>query len=139
MKLRNEGWQMTRFCVIGGLSVFIYYSLLYGCTEFLSIWYILSAFVAFVGYYATNFSLQKFWAFRDKSTRYIKRQLIQFTIMAIGNWIINTSLLYVLVEYAGLWYMFAQAILTVVVSVIAYFALRYIFTTQSVLHYVSND
>lgn len=125
--LLQEGGQIVRFSVVGAFSVFTYYALLYGLTEFVGLWYILSAFAAFIGYYIENFLFQKFWAFRNKDRRYIKRQLVQFTLMAIGNWVLNTSLLYVLVEYAHMWYMLAQGILTIVVSIIAYFALRYIF------------
>lgn len=123
----QESGQIVRFSIVGAVSVFTYYTLLYGLTEFVAMWYVLSALVAFVGYYLVNFLFQKFWAFRNKDKKYIKRQLAQFTVMAVGNWILNTFLLYVLVEYAHMWYMFAQAILTIVVSIIAYFALRYIF------------
>jgi len=133
MKLFNEGGQMARFCITGALSVFTYYAILIGATELFHVWYIASAFLAFLSYFVTNFTLQKIWAFRDKSIQYIKRQLIQFSIMAVCNWTINTTLLYVLVEYAGMWYVSAQMILTIVVSIIAYFCLRYIFSTQLVL------
>ena len=128
--LSKEGGQVVRFSIVGAVSVFTYYALLYGLTEFADVWYILSALAAFIGYYAVNFLFQKFWAFRNKDRKYIKRQLVQFTIMAVGNWILNTSLLYVLVEYAHMWYMLAQGILTIVVSIIAYFALRYIFRRE---------
>lgn len=123
----ERGSQILRFSFVGALSVFTYYALLYGLTEFFRIWYIISAAVAFVGYYIVNFSLQKIWTFRNKSKRYIKRQLTQFTLMAIANWTLNTSLLYVLVEYGHMHYMLAQGILTIIVSIIAYFALRWIF------------
>lgn len=126
----QESTQVTRFSIVGGLSVFVYYFLLFGLTEFFSVWYILSAAVAFLGYYCINFSLQKFWAFQNKDKKYIRRELTQFTIMAIGNWILNTSLLYFLVEYAHMHYMLAQGILTIIVSIIAYFALRWIFRNE---------
>jgi putative flippase GtrA len=128
--LSQEGGQVVRFSIVGAISVFTYYALLYGLTEFAAVWYILSALAAFVGYYIVNFLCQKFWAFQNKDKKYIKRQLAQFTIMAVGNWILNTFLLYVLVEYAHMWYMLAQGILTIVVSIIAYFALRYIFRRE---------
>lgn len=127
MVLWKEGGQITRFSVVGALSVFTYYTLLYVLTEYASVWYVASAAVAFVGYYVVNFSLQKCWAFQNKSKVDIRRQLCQFTVMAVGNWLLNTSLLYVLVEYAQMWYMLAQGILTVIVSIVAYFVLRWIF------------
>ncbi|MEX1112116.1 MAG: GtrA family protein [Candidatus Andersenbacteria bacterium] len=125
--LSKESGQISRFAVVGALSVLTNYALLYGLTEYAGLWYILSAFVAFLGYYTLNFSLQKYWAFQNKSRQAIKRQLSHFTIMAIGNWILNTSLLYVLVEYVHMWYILAQGILTAAVSIISYFALRWIF------------
>lgn len=125
--ISKESGQISRFSIVGGVSVVTYYALLYGFTEFFGLWYIASALVAFGGYFATNFSLQKYWAFKNRSKKYINRQLFQFTMMAIGNWVLNTSLLYVFVEYGGLHYMLAQAILTILVSIIAYFCLRYIF------------
>ncbi len=123
----KESGQIIRFLTIGVLSVFTYYTLLYSLTEFVRLWYIWSAFGAFCGYCIVNFFFQKFWSFKNKDKKYIKRQLAEFTVMAIGNWVVNTSLLYVLVEYAHMWYMLAQGILTIVVSVVAYFALKYIF------------
>lgn len=123
----REGGQISRFSLVGVFSVTTYYALLYGLTEFAHVWYIASAVAAFVGYYVVSFTLQKFWAFRNRSKEHIRKQLAQFTLMAMGNWILNTSLLYVLVEFFHMWYLLAQGILTVVVSIIAYFALRWIF------------
>lgn len=123
----KEGAQITRFSLVGALSVLVYYGMLCTLTELLHVWYITSAFVAFLGYYIVNFSLQKCWAFQNKSKQYIKRQLTQFTAMAVGNWILNTTLLYLLVEYAHWHYLLAQGMLTIVVSIIAYFVLRWIF------------
>ncbi|MEK7547184.1 MAG: GtrA family protein [Patescibacteria group bacterium] len=122
-----ESGRITRFLVVGGISVFTYYTLLYGLTEFAGVWYVVSAAIAFVVYYGVNFSLQKFWTFKNKDRKYVNQQLLQYSIMSLGNWILNTSLLYVLVEYLNLWYMLAQVILTVVVSIIAYFGFRWIF------------
>jgi putative flippase GtrA len=125
--LFGEGAQISRFSLVGAFSVTTYYALFYGLTEYAHVWYIASAMVAFGGYYVVSFTLQKYWAFRNRSKERIRQQLAQFSLMAVGNWILNTSLLYVLVEYFGMWYLLAQGILTVVVSIIAYFALRWIF------------
>lgn len=125
--LLGEGAQISRFSLVGVFSVTTYYALLFGLTEFAHVWYIASAIVAFGGYFVVSFNLQKHWAFRNRSKERIKQELAQFSLMAVGNWILNTSLLYVLVEYFHMWYLLAQGILTVVVSIIAYFALRWIF------------
>ncbi|MDO8593682.1 MAG: GtrA family protein [bacterium] len=125
--IREEGGRVGRFLIVGSLSVVTYYALLWGLTEFAGVWYIASAIVAFVGYYFVNFLSQKYWAFKNKDRDALNRQLAQYTLMAVANWVINTVLLYVLVEYLHLHYMVAQAILTVLVSIIAYFGFKYIF------------
>lgn len=125
--LVEESGRVGRFFAVGSLSVITYYVLLYGLTEFAGVWYIASAVVAFVGYYFVNFLSQKYWTFKNKDRKALNRQLAQYTLMAVANWIINTVLLYVLVEYLHLYYLLAQAILTVLVSVLAYFGFKYIF------------
>lgn len=128
--LVEEGGRVGRFLIVGSLSVVTYYALLYGLTEFAGVWYIASAVVAFVGYYFVNFLSQKYWTFRNKDRKALNRQLAQYTLMAVANWVVNTVLLYILVEYLHLYYLLAQAILTVLVSVIAYFGFKYIFRSK---------
>ena len=123
--LLQESGQIVRFLVVGSLSVFTYYAFLWSLTEYAGVWYVASAIVAFLVYYCVNFVSQKYWTFRNLDTKALNSQLVKFTLMASANWIINTSLLYVMVEYLHMWYMFAQAILTVVVSAIAYLCFKF--------------
>src|SRR3989344_160798 len=129
--LREEGGRVGRFLLVGGLRVITSFSLLWRLTEFAGVWYIVSAVVACVGYYFVNFLSQKYWTFKNNDRDALNRQLIQYTLMAIANWAINTVLLYVLVEYVYLHYILAQVILTVLVSVIAYFGFKYIFRSKT--------
>ena len=123
--LLQESGQIVRFLVVGSLSVFTYYAFLWSLTEYAGVWYVASAIVAFLVYYCVNFVSQKYWTFRNLDTKALNSQLVKFTLMASANWIINTSLLYVMVEYLHMWYMFAQAILTIVVSAIAYLCFKF--------------
>ena len=125
--LPKEGGQITRFLLGGGFSVVVYYTLLHGLTDYAGLWYVASAVVAFVIYFAINFSCQKFWAFRNMSREALNRQLFWYSSAAGANWVLNTSLLYVLVEYLGLWYMYAQGILTILASIASYFVFKRIF------------
>ena len=123
--LLQESGQIVRFLIVGSLSVFTYYAFLWGLTEYAGVWYVASAIIAFFAYYCVNFVSQKYWTFRNLDTKALNSQLAKFTLMAIANWIINTSLLYVMVEYLHMWYIFAQAILTIVVSAIAYLCFKF--------------
>lgn len=126
----RESVQVGRFLIVGGISVFAYYSLFIGLTELAGFWYVTSAVLAFVVYYCVQFTLQKYWTFRDKRRDFVQQQLTQFTAIAVANWCMNTGLLYVAVQYFGANYIVAQVFLTVAVSVIAYFLLRYIFRSR---------
>ncbi len=128
--LLREGGQIGRFLIVGGLSVLTYYSLFIGLTELAGLWYVTSSVIAFVVYYCVQFALQKYWAFRNRGRDFVKQQLTQFTAISVANWCVNTTLLYVAVQYFGANYIVAQVFLTVVVSVIAYFVLRYIFRSR---------
>ncbi len=129
-KLKNESGRVARFSIVGGISVAIYYSVFIGLVELLKVWYVLSAFAAFVFYFVTNFTLQKYWAFKNTDSKYVARQLQEFTVMAVVNWCVNTGLLYLAVECFGTHYLLAQVILTIMVSIIAYFGLKWIFRPE---------
>ncbi|OHA35019.1 MAG: hypothetical protein A3A22_02310 [Candidatus Taylorbacteria bacterium RIFCSPLOWO2_01_FULL_45_34b] len=120
--------QVPRFCVSGGAGVAVYYIGLYTLTEFAHVWYVLSAIIAFVLNFLVNFTLMKLWTFRGKGSKEIKRQLVTYFIMAIGFLVANTTLLYVLVEYAHIQYLVAQGVLTVFLSIASFFITRKIFT-----------
>jgi putative flippase GtrA len=130
VKLKQESGQITRFSIVGGLSVATYYMVFVGLVELFQVWYLLSAVVAFVGYFVVNFTLQKYWAFKNTDSKSVARQLRDFTFMAVINWCVNTGLLYLAVERFGFHYLLTQIVLTVVVSIIAYFGLRWIFRSE---------
>lgn len=126
-EVKKESGQMVRFGVAGAVCVGTYYALLIGLTELFGVWYMASAIMAFAVYFVVQFSLHKFWTFNNRDRTYIKRQLVLYSFMALGNWVVNTALLYVLVEFLHMWYVLAQIILTIIVSILAYIGFRRIF------------
>ena len=119
--------QVLRFISAGGLGVLLYYSTLYVLTDVAGVWYIASATIAFIVNYASNFGLQKFWTFKNKGIKNVTRQASQYLTMSIVFFAINLVLLYGLVEYARLWYLTAQALLTILLTTTSYFVSRRIF------------
>ncbi len=119
--------QVVRFVIAGGVGILIYCASLYVLTEFVETWYMLSAVIAFLIYWGVSFPVQKYWVFENMEKEYIKQQLLQYSIVSILNWVINTSLMYALVEYLSFWYFGVQLILTVIASIIAFFVFMWIF------------
>lgn len=112
----------------GLLGVLLYYLILYILTDLFSVWYMASAVIASIVNWSSNFVLQKFWTFRDQDTNRIHRQAGAYAVMAAGLFVTNLLLLYVAVEYLGLWYLGAQVIVTVILTVASYLITSHIFT-----------
>lgn len=123
---RVENRQIVRFAITGGFGILIYLASLYFLTE-AGVWYILSAFIAFIIYFGISFPVQKFWVFQNMEREYLNQQLILYSVVAGLNWIINTFLLYRIVEYFHLWYFGVQLTLTITVSPIAFYIFLWIF------------
>jgi putative flippase GtrA len=58
-------------------------------------------------------------------------QVGKYVILVIGLYVLGTASLYLLVEYAHLWYIYAQLILTVVGTAISFVFSRKIFTPKT--------
>ncbi len=119
--------QLLRFLLTGGSAAFINIFLLYAFTEFAGIWYIASSLLAFVGAFAFNFVISKYWVFKSKDSAKIKRELPMQLGVNIINLGINTVLLYTFVEYFGLWYVVAQFISSILIAFESFVVYRWIF------------
>lgn len=112
--------QAARFCVGGAAGVITYYTTLYCLTEYLGVWYIASATIGFILNIGLNFTLQKFWTFQNKDTRKIRRQIVLYVAVTVSFLIGNAVFLYLMVQYLHMWYIGAQMILTVIISIISF-------------------
>lgn len=117
--------QIGKYIISGGTATVVNLSLLYTLTEFFHIWYLISAAVAFVGAFGVSFTLQKFWTFRDHDTEDIHKQLSLYLVVVLVNLGINTLLVYLLVEHAGLWYIYAQIISAMIIAVESFFVYKF--------------
>jgi putative flippase GtrA len=101
--------QFIKFCLVGSTGALIHLGLLYFLTEFLHIWYVLSAAMGFTVAVLNNFVWNKLWTFKNRSPR-IPRQLLLFFTINVISLCINLSVLYILTEHAGMWYIEAQIV-----------------------------
>ena len=122
--------QVVRFCVAGAAGVIAYYTALYGLTEYLGVWYVTSAVIGFILNTGLNFTLQKLWTFQNKETQMVGRQLMLYVAMIVSFLVGNAVLLYLMVQYLHMWYIGAQMILTVVISILSFFISGRIFKSS---------
>jgi putative flippase GtrA len=119
--------QVIRFTLVGGSAALVNVAALYLFTSLFGIWYIASEVAAFLVALCYNFALQKLWTFKNPHSAATRRQGLWFILINIGNLVVNTAILYVLVEFLGLWYIGAQLIASIIVACESYFLYRVLF------------
>jgi len=124
MRLR----QPVRFVLAGAVGTLLYYIVLISLTEFFAVWYLLSATTASILNFASNFTLQRLWAFENRQWHGVGKQAALYVVLAVSLYTLNIVLLYLLVEYAQLWYVLAQVLVTGILSLISYFVTKAIVT-----------
>jgi len=104
------------YVMIASIATVLDIVLLFTLTEYLHIWYFLSAFISYSTGMGINFSLNKYFNFKNKSLDILPQFGIFVTVALIGLGL-NQLIIYSLVEFAGLWYMLAKLIsICIVVS-----------------------
>jgi|CXWL01.1.fsa_nt_gi putative flippase GtrA len=118
--------QAGRYLCAGGIVAATSVLVLYFFTDFVGLWYMGSAVCAAVVSVVLSFTLQKFWTFSKRGHKDTVRELMLFFGNAFLNFVTNIVLLYLLVEYADVWYVGAQVIALGVIAVLNFFTYRYV-------------
>ena len=108
--------QILKFGFVGGTAFVIDYVLLYFCTEFLHIHYLISSIISFTVSVIFNYILSIKWIFDVKKKQDVKDFVI-FIILSVIGLGINSLIMYVMVEKFGVYYMLSKIVSTAVVMV----------------------
>ncbi len=108
--------QILKFGLVGGTAFVIDYVLLYFCTEFLHIHYLISSIISFTVSVIFNYILSIKWIFDVKKKQDVKDFII-FIILSVIGLGINSLIMYVMVEKFGVYYMLSKIVSTAVVMV----------------------
>lgn len=123
--------KVVRFVVSGGMATLVNVVAIYLATEFLGLWYIVSATLAFVLAVATSFMLQKFWTFADHSTDRLPFQISTFLVIALWGLGLDLVVVYGMVEYLHIHYVLAQLVAGLLIAVQNYFAYAFLFKLRT--------
>lgn len=105
--------QFFRYIFVGGLATVADMGTLFLLTNYLDVFYLLSAAIGFVLGLSVNYAISIFWVF--ESTGDFKKEFTLFAAIGIGGLVLNEIIIWGLVDYAGLFYMLAKMISVVVV------------------------
>lgn len=100
----------VRYFFSGITSAGFNIGLLYVFTDMVGIWYLYSSIIAFVLALFLSFVLQKFVVFRDSNVNDVHKQFSKFSIVAVLGVVTNTAIIFVCVDYLGIWYILSQII-----------------------------
>ncbi len=122
--------KVIRYIFSGGLASATNLGILFVLVRYFHLWYLFSAIISFCCGIIISYLLQKFFTFKDDSTKNIH---LQFSIFVIYNLImlgLNTLLMYLFVDIFGFWYLLSQFVITVGTAFMNYFFFsKFIFNT----------
>ena len=124
--LSSEQLRIIRYIISGGTATLANFSTLYILTEFFHVWYLASSVVALSVGFVVSFILQKFWAFKNRDMDRVHMQATWHVTLSLANVAINTTLMFVLVEYVHLWYMLAQFFSAGLLACMNYFVYKHV-------------
>ncbi len=112
--------EFLKFGLVGIMGTLVNLIVLYIFTEFVGVYYILSAIIAFLVAVTHNFILNKLWTFREKIHYLFAKKYMQFFIVSIFALLVNLLFLYIFTEFLNIYYMVSQ-VLAIGISFIANF------------------
>lgn len=95
------------YILFAGIATLVDVGLLYLLTEKVGLWYLYSAVFAYIAGMITNFSLNKYYNFKNKSKAVMKQFSVFIGVALIGLGL-NQLILYGLVEYLGIHFILAK-------------------------------
>lgn len=109
----HELGTVFRFGIVGLSGIFVNCGLLYLLTEYFGFFYLVSSAVAIEVSIVTNFLLNDHWTFRNRETRKVTAKIsrfLSFQFVAMGGMIINISVLFLLTDFFGIYYIISNII-----------------------------
>ncbi|MEK7604886.1 MAG: GtrA family protein [Patescibacteria group bacterium] len=118
-------YRLLRYLMSGTAAAASNLAIVFILVHFGRVYYLHASVIAFVLSMVVSFSLQKFWTFQDKPIYDVQPQFVRYSMVVFCNLILNTVVMYLLIEKIGLWYLFAQVLATGTVAVVGYFAYQH--------------
>ena len=116
--------QYLKYFVVGSLGTLINLIVLYFSVELVGLPYLFGGALGFTLGVTFNYFLNKEWTFYDKGSVTFKQYRRYLYVSLIGL-IGGTSLLYLFVEFLGLWYLFSQIISIIIMGIVSFILHRF--------------
>lgn len=109
LKKKLEMKRFLKFCLVGLSGVGVNLGLLWSLTELLGLFYLISAAFSIEASILSNFILNEFWTFRDRtndrSAGALLGRMMKFNTICVVGLMVNVTILGALTEFIGLYYL----------------------------------
>ena len=130
MEMRRVLSQLSKFTTVTLIGTGLHMVALVLITELLGIFYVISYYLARILSGAFNFLMNRHWTFRSNGAHLsnIGKQYSKFFVVNVTADIVGGGLLYALTDFVGIYYVYSQVIVIVVMWVFLFATSRkYIF------------
>lgn len=122
LKQKKTIKQYPKFFIAGLFCAIVNLLILYALTELTGLHYLISAIIAAVISSSFNFVFNKTWTFKEDFEDKFFEEYLKFGIVRFLAVLIGLVLLFLLTEYAHIYYIYSQIIAIAVVGAISFLA-----------------
>ncbi|MGM5480219.1 MAG: glycosyltransferase [Nanobdellota archaeon] len=102
--------KFLKFAVVGTSGVLVNYAVLILFKEIVGLYLLFASAIAVETSIITNFLLNNFWTWKsNRHTNSFAGRFLRFNLVSLIALALNVSILFVLTEYVGMWYIIANA------------------------------
>lgn len=124
-------YKFIRFLIAGGTSAVVHIGIVFIATHIFSVWYLFATIIGFLCAVGINFTMQKFFTFRDTQAKAVHIQSFLFFLVSSINLIVNSALMIFFVEYAGLQPVIAQISTSALIAIWSYLIYKKLFHVET--------
>jgi putative flippase GtrA len=116
--------QIFKYALVGGVAFALDFSMLFVLTEYLHLYYILSATVAFIAGLLCNYVLSVKWVFNERALSNKVAEFLVFSLIGVIGLLLNDGMIWSLTEVGKLHYLESKICAAAVVFFWNFFARR---------------
>lgn len=104
--------QFIKYFLVAGIAFAVDYTLLYIFTEFLQVYYLVSAIVSFAVGIVISYNLSVQWVFNTRNLDNRMQEFLVFLFIGIIGLVLNIVIIYMFTSFIHFHYMFSKIIST---------------------------
>ncbi len=122
--------QLFRYVFVGGIAFVVDFGLLFVLTEYLHLYYIVSATISFIAGLLTNYLLATAWIFKNPKIKNRTGEFIAYALIGVVGLLLNNAILYLLTSIIGIYYLLSKIITAAIVMLYNFFGRRLLYRNK---------